>query len=168
MNHKADTTIKNKDQETPFYFAFHHLYSDNQMFDSILAKLVPKDVNPSNSFGITHFHVACTTNNIEAINAFLENNVEINAAVDHKSSKCAGYTPLHFAVDFNRKKVVEILLQHGADVNVKDKDGFTPLHMACQQNSKKIFTILKNSANFPYEHETKIMKKLLKKLQQSS
>lgn len=162
LNHGASTTIKNKNQETPFYFAFHHLYTEIQIFDSILTKFVPKNVNPSNNFGITHFHVACITSNVEAIEAFLQNDVEINAAVDLESSKCAGYTPLHFAVDFNSKKTVELLLQYGADVSLKDKEGFTPLHMACQQNAKKIFTILKNSASFTYEHEKKDYEKSFK------
>lgn len=30
-------------------------------------------------------------------------------------------TPLHFAAGYNRVRVVELLLQHGADVHAKDK-----------------------------------------------
>ena len=30
-------------------------------------------------------------------------------------------TPLHFAAGYNRLAVVELLLQHGADVHAKDK-----------------------------------------------
>lgn len=40
-------------------------------------------------------------------------------------------TPLHFAAGYNRLAVVEYLLQHGADVQAKDKGGLVPLHNAC-------------------------------------
>uniref|UniRef100_A0A8C5BYZ4 Poly [ADP-ribose] polymerase n=1 Tax=Gadus morhua TaxID=8049 RepID=A0A8C5BYZ4_GADMO len=40
-------------------------------------------------------------------------------------------TPLHFAAGYNRLAVVELLLQHGADVHAKDKGGLAPLHNAC-------------------------------------
>lgn len=41
--------------------------------------------------------------------------------------------PLHEAVrGFDKPKIVQILLEHGADPNVKNKFGFTPLHWAAQ------------------------------------
>ena len=40
-------------------------------------------------------------------------------------------TPLHLAAGYNRTRIVEILLQHGADVHAKDKGGLVPLHNAC-------------------------------------
>lgn len=33
------------------------------------------------------------------------------------------WTPLHFAARFNHHDVVELLLQHSADVNTQDHDG---------------------------------------------
>lgn len=40
-------------------------------------------------------------------------------------------TPLHLAAGYNRISIVQILLQHGADVHAKDKGGLVPLHNAC-------------------------------------
>ena len=37
---------------------------------------------------------------------------------------------LHEAAEHGRKPVVEWLLDHGAEVNAKDKNGDTPLHFA--------------------------------------
>ncbi|CAG0900598.1 unnamed protein product [Cyprideis torosa] len=39
-------------------------------------------------------------------------------------------TPLHFATGYNRVSVVEFLLQHGADVDSKDREGLLPLQIA--------------------------------------
>ncbi|KAG7251367.1 hypothetical protein CRUP_032684, partial [Coryphaenoides rupestris] len=36
-------------------------------------------------------------------------------------------TPLHLAAGYNRVRIVQLLLQHGADVHAKDKGGLVPL-----------------------------------------
>ncbi|KAJ1480310.1 ankyrin repeat-containing domain protein, partial [Baffinella frigidus] len=40
------------------------------------------------------------------------------------------YSPLHVAVFMGRAQVVEILLEHGADVLAKTSGGDAPLHLA--------------------------------------
>ncbi len=35
------------------------------------------------------------------------------------------------AAGYNRTRIVQLLLQHGADVHAKDKGGLVPLHNAC-------------------------------------
>jgi len=49
------------------------------------------------------------------------------------NAKCgqSGSTPLHTAVFYGRAKVVQTLLNHGADVSLTDKQGDSPLHLAC-------------------------------------
>jgi ankyrin repeat protein len=42
----------------------------------------------------------------------------------------SGMTPLHAAARKGLKKVVELLIHEGADVNAKDDDGDTPLDLA--------------------------------------
>ena len=41
---------------------------------------------------------------------------------------CLGRTPLHLAAGSNKLEVVNVLLDAGADPNMKDTDGKTPLH----------------------------------------
>jgi len=42
----------------------------------------------------------------------------------------SGMTPLHAAARKGLKKVVELLIHEGADLNAKDEDGDTPLDFA--------------------------------------
>ncbi|GAA5830914.1 hypothetical protein JCM3766R1_006172 [Sporobolomyces carnicolor] len=48
--------------------------------------------------------------------------------IDHRDSY--GYSALHLATDRGHDKVVQLLLEHGADANAKDEDGNTPLDLA--------------------------------------
>jgi ankyrin repeat protein len=43
-----------------------------------------------------------------------------------------GDTPLHWAAGTGKYEMMRILLEHGANVNARDKDGATPLHRASQ------------------------------------
>ncbi|XP_063676952.1 transient receptor potential cation channel subfamily A member 1-like [Bolinopsis microptera] len=47
-----------------------------------------------------------------------------------------GFTALHYAARYNNVDVMELLIEHGADVNVKDEDGQTPLHHATRYAPK--------------------------------
>ncbi len=49
------------------------------------------------------------------------------ADINHKNE--LGWTPLHHAVVFYRKDIVELLLSHQADVNARNKAGYTPLNI---------------------------------------
>ena len=53
-----------------------------------------------------------------------------------------GVTPLHGAVYAGYKKIVELLVVQGADVNAKDDDGDTPLHNAAIEGHKEIAELL--------------------------
>lgn len=44
-----------------------------------------------------------------------------------------GRTPLHMAAIFGRTDTAEILIQHGADINIPDNENKTPM-MIAQEN----------------------------------
>lgn len=54
----------------------------------------------------------------------------ISKGADVNVTTFCGSTPLHWAVMFGRKDVVETLLSHGANPKAKDKDGITPIQWA--------------------------------------
>eukprot|EP01122_Echinamoeba_exundans_P013977 TRINITY_DN6229_c0_g1_i1.p1 TRINITY_DN6229_c0_g1~~TRINITY_DN6229_c0_g1_i1.p1 ORF type:complete len:781 (-),score=153.69 TRINITY_DN6229_c0_g1_i1:97-2439(-) len=54
----------------------------------------------------------------------------------------SGATPLHVAVQVDRKDMVELLLDAGANVNAKKGDGDSPLHIACLLNRVGLISYL--------------------------
>ena len=53
-------------------------------------------------------------------------------------------TPLPNAVWEQNKEIVELLINHGADVNAKNDDAGTPLHAASMKDNKEIVELLIN------------------------
>ncbi|XP_065828038.1 poly [ADP-ribose] polymerase tankyrase-1-like [Oscarella lobularis] len=51
-------------------------------------------------------------------------------------------TPLHLAAGYNQVEVAEYLLEHGADVNAKDKGGLIPLHNASSYGHVEMAALL--------------------------
>lgn len=99
-------------------------------------------VNPIDADGISHFHIACSWNDIRAVEEFLRNNsVEVNGTINHFADRFAGCTALHLTLSSQTKSftgveaqlsTVELLLRHGADVNAEDSRGNTPMHTAAK------------------------------------
>ncbi|GEM_PF-806080 len=54
----------------------------------------------------------------------------------------AGISPLHIAVKVRNGKIVDYLLDHGAEVDIQDNNGFTPLLYAISQHRYKIVVSL--------------------------
>ncbi len=53
-----------------------------------------------------------------------------------------GGTALHWAVFYGYKDIVQLLLMHGADPLIKDKDGITPIDVARINNKKEMLKLL--------------------------
>ena len=54
-----------------------------------------------------------------------------------------GLTPLHNAVIEGYMEIVEVLIEHGADVNSVEDKGFTPLKMAVEYKLPEIEMLLR-------------------------
>jgi len=56
-------------------------------------------------------------------------------------------TPLHWACSNGQINTTEVLIEFGADINVRDEQGWTPLHFACNNGHKNVVLfLLKNGA----------------------
>ena len=71
---------------------------------------------------------AALSGNIEAVKQHLAAGTDVN-------ERWAGTTPLHHAAQFGRKKIIELLIAQGADVNAKDNFGSTPLDWAVHKSA---------------------------------
>ena len=59
----------------------------------------------------------------------------------NKPEPCNGMIALHVAAEWGHREVA-IYLDHGADMNARDKDGFTPLHAAAQTGHLPLVDLL--------------------------
>ena len=79
--------------------------------------------------------------NIEAVKQHLDAGAEVNAKGRY------GRTPLHYAATRGLKKIIELLIARGADVNTKievgDYKGQTPLDGAIQWNHTETADLLR-------------------------
>ena len=62
-------------------------------------------------------------------------------------------TPLHHAATQDHKKIAELLIAKGADVNAKDDDGDTPLYYAESFHKETADLLRKNGAKTKKELE---------------
>ncbi|XP_060820701.1 transient receptor potential channel pyrexia-like isoform X2 [Bombus pascuorum] len=108
------------------------------------------DINATDKIGRCALFHAAHHGNCEVVNwllehgAFTENRVGVDSCYKNTRSpsnlcfigrnlptpECWGRTPMHQAVKNNHAAVVKILVEAGADVNVKDERGITPLLLA--------------------------------------
>ena len=69
-----------------------------------------------------------------------------NTAKGHDVNKtdknCGKKAPIHFAIFENKPEVVKLLVDSGANVNIKEKFGFTPLHISAGEGLTKVTQIL--------------------------
>ena len=81
--------------------------------------------------------LAVRMNNLELIKELMAKS-ELTVNVAGKKKK----TPLHIAAANDNLQIAQALLQHGADVHLKDADEFTPLHTACCSGSINIVELI--------------------------
>jgi len=77
------------------------------------------DVNVLGESGWSPLHFAASENRCAVAKLLLASKAKVD---------CEGASALHVATVRNRRDMIEVLLEHGADPNAKDRDGHTPLH----------------------------------------
>uniref|UniRef100_A0ABD2XBN8 Uncharacterized protein n=1 Tax=Trichogramma kaykai TaxID=54128 RepID=A0ABD2XBN8_9HYME len=99
-----------------------HAYDEPETKSLINFFLKNSEKNLSDDHGFTYLHGACFSGDIEAVQRFVSQGVD----VDVDSYRCS---PLHIACKYRRVDVVKVLLENGAEPNRRDKeDKSTPLH----------------------------------------
>ncbi|KAG0424437.1 hypothetical protein HPB47_028374 [Ixodes persulcatus] len=124
-------------ERVPLHWAAAHGHLES-MAALIQAKC---DVEVTDKQGQTTLHCAAQNNHHEVLAFMLDSTetVKVNA-VDKN-----GQTALHLAAINNCMEIVEKLLQHRADPNIKDKCGCTALHHASQRGHHLVLVRLLRS-----------------------
>jgi ankyrin repeat protein len=123
-----------------------------------LLKQNPDLVSSKDSLGYTPLHLAAKYDQPEIVDLLLANGADVNAQAGVKyagnfgGTQHYGDTPLTLALlSYHHKRVMELLVTHGADVNVALSNGDTPLSRAIDQNLPyDVQLLLANGANPDY------------------
>jgi ankyrin repeat protein len=109
-------------------------------FDDI-AHLVyqhPEQVNEFSEDGFTPLGLACYFGHPQVASYLILKGADVNVPSNNGFS----VYPIHSAVAANHTEICHMLLDHGAQVNVKQKSGVTPLHSAAQNGNLEILIML--------------------------
>ena len=139
LEHNAEVNSCDDHGSTPLHFAAQRGYADVvQLFLGYNA-----DVYTCDADGDAALHCAMFGGSVEATRTLLELNVEVNR------QNSEGSTPLHRACESwwgEFPEVVRLLLDHGADVQVRNRNGKTAIEIARDRNRHQIVQLLSQHA----------------------
>jgi len=103
---------------------------------------LPKNKRLKTEDNVQELFKAIKNNDVEKAREIInERTVNLDAYDEDK------FAPLHLAVARNQQELVIMLLENGANSNIKDSEGNTPLHFAAEQNNLELLKPLVNSEN---------------------
>ena len=142
LEHNADVNIvSDKIDNTPIMIASVKGYRD--IVQLLIEKSNP-DMTILNGYGGTALIPACERGHVDVVKLLLE---KTNVKVNHINR--LGWTALLEAIVLSnggksQQEIVRLLLAHGADKNIADKNGVTPLEHAKKRGFKELVDILSN------------------------
>lgn len=134
----ADVDIQDNMLNNPF------LYAGAEGYMEILKLMIAAGADPTitNRYGGVALIPASEHGYVEVVNELMTNT---KTDVNHVNN--LGWTALLEAIILNdgsekQQQTIRLLIEHGADVNLADKDGVTPLEHAREKGYKEIEEIL--------------------------
>ncbi|CAH1989823.1 unnamed protein product [Acanthoscelides obtectus] len=116
-------------------------YAASKGWTEICKYLLDKgaNINITDMRGSTPLHRAASKGNIQVLNLFLSDYADdLNINV----KDIYGNTPLHLACEEDRQEEATLLVEHGADIEIKNRDQQTPLDLC----TPKLARLLKSKA----------------------
>lgn len=110
-------------------------YGRTDIIKKLIEAGAKTDLQDSDGHGL--LHLAAQQGAEETARLLLEKGLEID-----ERDRQHGYTPLQWAVYYNRMQMVEFLLEQGADAHIKNNRGQTALQLARDRNNDAIAYLL--------------------------
>ncbi|XP_014221801.1 ankyrin-1-like [Trichogramma pretiosum] len=124
---------RDEDGHTALHLALRHNGNLTNAIQLLLRN--GADPNAANEDGLTVFHLVCQMDRDGSLaEMFLEMSRELGKPVDIDARDVEGDSPLHVALKFESKRLVELLLRRGVDPNLPNWEGETPLHVICEND----------------------------------
>ena len=104
-------------------------------------RLLAREPNLVNTYSGDGFHplgLACYFGHLDVA----EYLVKAGANVNSKSNNRLKVAPIQSAAAGRHRKIVKLLLEHGADPNIREQGGNTPLHAAAENGDEETIRIL--------------------------
>ena len=125
---------------TPLFETAFSILIAPVIFTLILSPFFAKKEKKVGKDGFTKLMELCSNGNINEVKSEISSN-ELNLNVQDKG----GYTALMYAVASGNIEVVELLLNNGADKNLKTTKDNTALYFAEKNNFASIINLLKSN-----------------------
>lgn len=138
VKHHADVNLRDQRSDNPLLYA-----GAEGLLDFVQAAIAAHaDTKLTNRFGGTALIPAADRGHVEIVQELLEHS---DVDVNHVNN--LGWTALLEAVILGdggdrHQRIVALLIQHGADVNLADRDGVTPLQHAKQRRYSQMIDML--------------------------
>ena len=137
----ANVKVVNNLKQTPLFGDSWSIFSI-EFFEKLIE--MGLNINHEDIFGhnallwlLIHGYDIDTDSEIDVINFFIKNGIDINKQENAGNTALLLLSKQNYS---NRRSVVKIFIEAGADVNLSNADGKTPLHHYC--NVPAIFSIL--------------------------
>ena len=88
---------------------------------------------PYYSAGISPLFLAARGGNIDLVRVLLKNNAHVNVTGGSQN-----IAPLHWAAHKEFTEIALLLIEYGADVQLKDKEGRTPIGLAAPELASRM------------------------------
>ena len=125
--------INNREREELLHFACKN--GQISLIRNLLKDIV--DINALNAKGLTPLHLTVIEGNIEVTKLLISE----GANIEIKDSRSKS-SPLLYACQNGRTKLLQLLLESGSDINAKSADGTSAIHFATQSGRTDMVKLL--------------------------
>lgn len=137
----ADLNEENESGESVLATAIRH-HCDEDLILLLIDN--GADIYNFDDEGVSIFDMAITYDNIFLVKYIIDKGVDVN-----KTQRRSGFTPLMCASCYGRAEITKILLDNGANKELKESKGFNATDFARKMNKKTVLVLLEFDEDEP-------------------